>query len=283
MNEISKYVEYYLREIQGIDFSIVSPREKDYWISYIQKTLDAPLSSAGVTRQEDWQNGWNECLKKDSAIPGYFGKYPVIRLDQNFVKSDEPNFEYYSLCGLQKWLFSKYLKDISNVYEFGCGTGHNLTRVRSINNEAHLYGLDWVDSSIQNVNKMKSILDPVDGIKFDMFHPDYDVQIKSDSAILTVASMEQLGGSFYNFTKFLITKKPKIVIHIEPIKELLDPYNLMDYLSIKYMEKRRYLNGYLEDLQYLEKRGDIKIVEATRSYVGSLFIDGYSVVIWYPI
>ena len=72
-------------------------------------------------------------------------------------------------------------------------------------------------------------------------------------------------------------------IHIEPIEELLDKNILLDYLSIKYFEKRNYLSGFLSGLKKLEKQNKIKILKADRNNIGSLFIEGYSIIVWQPI
>mgnify|MGYP001314491039 CR=1 FL=1 len=58
--------------------------------------------------------------------------------------------------------------------------------------------------------------------------------------------------------------------------------NLLDYLSIKYSEKRNYLKGFLSYLQNLNEKNKISIIKSERTYVGSIFIDGYSVIIWKP-
>jgi len=83
--------------------------------------------------------------------------------------------------------------------------------------------------------------------------------------------------------RYLLRNKPSVVVHIEPIPELLDPTNLLDYLSIRYMQKRKYLTGYLDTLRVMEQRGLIKIMEARRSGIGSMFIDGYSIIVWKPL
>ena len=55
---------------------------------------------------------------------------------------------------------------------------------------------------------------------------------------------------------------------------------LLDYLSIKYSEKRNYLKGYHEYLKELERKKVIKIIEEKKSYFGSFYINGYSIVVW---
>jgi hypothetical protein len=118
----------------------------------------------------------------------------------------------------------------------------------------------------------------MEGYQFDYFKPKFIMP--ENSAVLTVASLEQVGKKFKPFVKYLLQVKPRVVVHIEPIPELLDKTILIDYLSIKYMAKRKYLTGYLDYLRLLEKNGYIKILEARRSGIGSKFIDGYSIIVW---
>ena len=100
---------------------------------------------------------------------------------------------------------------------------------------------------------------------------------------LTVASLEQTHKNFSKFLDFILKSKPELIINIEPIGEFLDSNNLLDLLSLKYFEKRNYLSGFYGALKALEEQGLIKIHDARRSYLGSLFIDGYSIIVWSPI
>jgi hypothetical protein len=47
-----------------------------------------------------------------------------------------------------------------------------------------------------------------------------------------------------------------------------------------YAEKRNYLQGYLSYLEQLEKEEKIEIILKKRLYGGSLYLEGYPVVIW---
>ena len=100
--------------------------------------------------------------------------------------------------------------------------------------------------------------------------------------VITVASLEQTGENFTDYILYLVAQRPQIVIHIEPMWEPLDPENVMDLLSIRYFHKRNYLNGLYLHLQEMQAEGQIEIVEYFRSFVGSYFVDGYSVVVWKP-
>jgi len=100
---------------------------------------------------------------------------------------------------------------------------------------------------------------------------------------LTVAALEQTGANFIEFVNYLLAKRPSMVLNVEPIGELLDENDLLDFLSLEYFKKRNYLAGYLDYLRKLETQGKIQIVDTRRTFIGSMFIDGYSVCAWKPI
>ncbi len=260
-------------------YKLLNKKEEELAIIQILETLlDPSLPYSGKHRREQWEKGWNENLKSGDVTPRYFGKYKVNRINQRFVVGNTKKFEQNMLYSIIDELTWKYLADKKDIYEFGCGTGHNLLRIQKINKTARLHGFDWVKSSQAIVRKLG-----FNAKQFDFFEPDFSIGLQPDSAVITVAALEQVGTRFEQYLKYLLRNKPSIVVHIEPIPELLDPTNLLDYLSIKYMQKRKYLNGYLDTLRIMEKNGLIKILEARRSGVGSLFIDGYSIICWKPL
>jgi hypothetical protein len=67
------------------------------------------------------------------------------------------------------------------------------------------------------------------------------------------------------------------------MSETLNKDSLVDLLSIKYFEKRNYLSGFLEYLSALEKQKRIEIIDIRRTYAGSYFIEGHSLVVWRPL
>lgn len=286
--------EFVKKKIRSFKFLArrVSDQERDLILLKIINTLlDPQLIQAGKHRQKQWEKGWAENLEAyikqddESIIPRYFGKYNIVRWRQEFLNPISASFEYNMLKVIQYWLFDKYLRSQNSVYEFGCGTGHNLLRVREINPSAEIWGLDWAHSSQKIIEKMSSEKSDskLFARNFDFFNPDKNFKLNKKSAIYTIAALEQIGNSFEPFIDFLLENRPEICIHIEPIAELLDPGNLVDYLSILYFKKRNYLDGYLSKLRELEKMKKIKIHVAQRSFIGSLYIEGYSIVVWSPL
>jgi hypothetical protein len=287
-----KLSPYLIKKIKEYNFiySEISNEERDVCL---KKIIDVLLANhiiyAGKHRQKQWEKGWGENLndlsKKDklSAIaPHYFGKYDILRINQKFIRPLSPEFERKSLAIILDWLADKYMRETQAIYEFGCGTGHHLIDIRKVNAKANIYGLDWAVSSQKIIKKISKDLPDkkLFAHKFDFFNPDKKFKLEKNSVIYTVAALEQTGNRFEKFLNYLLENKPKLCIHIEPIAELLDEKNLLDYLSIQYFSKRKYLSGYLKRLQSFEKKGKLKIFKAQRSYIGSLFIDGYSIIVW---
>lgn len=250
--------------------------EQETIIKILDTLLDSSIPYSGEHRKTQWEKGWGENAKSGDVTPKYFGKHKVNRLNGHFVLGLSENYEQDMLYTLVDSLSKKYLSDKDVICEFGCGTGHNLHRIKKVAPESRVIGLDWTESS-QKVLKQYDI----EGYNFDFFNPHFNMP--KGSGVITVAALEQTGKKYKRFVSFLLKKKPSVVVHIEPIPELLDPTKLIDFLSIKYMEKRKYLSGYLDYLIELEGQGRIKIIEAKRSGIGSMFIDGYSIIVWKPI
>lgn len=287
--------QYIRTKIKEYDFCYFDLRltERDTWIRKIADVLLAPnIEEAGAHRLEQWENGWGQNLdeletssKVEAVIPRYYGKYNILRWKQKFITPAHKNFERNSHAIIQDWLFDKYMRNAETVYEFGCGSGHNLFRVRNVNPKAKIWGLDWATSSQKIIQRF--VRNGIDrnffAQRFDFFYPDENFNLEDNSIVYTSASLEQVGTQYKRFVEYLLRQRPALCIHIEPIAELLDENNLLDYLSIQYFKKRKYLSGYLDFLRRLEKRGQIKIHRTQRTYIGSLFIEGYSVIVWSPV
>lgn len=258
---------------------LTKKEEEATLIQIMETLLDDSIPFSGAHRHKQWEKGWGENLKTGNLSPKYFGKHLIQRLNGKFIKAIDRHYEQEALYSILDPLAKKYLSKADVVIEFGCGTGHNLLRIRKFNKVATLIGGDWARSSQEIIERMD---DPgILATHFDFFNPKFPVG--KGNAVYTVAALEQVGTKYKKFVQHVLKGKPSIVVHIEPIPELLDPTKLPDYLSIQYMKKRKYLSGYLDCLRGMEKNGKLKIIEARRSGIGSLYIDGYSIIVWKPI
>ena len=274
-----------------LSYSEISKSANNEAILRVLNALNSDLIQVGAHRSGDWEKGWQENYENykqsknlSDVIPKYFNKIPLIRWKQEWIQPNSPTMEYDMLGLIVNFITDSYLEDFSNVYEFGCGTGHNLLRIRNRMPDVNLIGLDWATSSQALIRQVAvDTSDPkFTGENFDYFKPNRDLKIRDNSAVITVASLEQTGSKFNEFIDYLVEQKPSLVIHIEPMWEPLDETNLLDYLSIKYFEKRNYLNGLQKYIEHLENQGKAEIVKKDRTYVGSFYIDGYSLLVWKP-
>lgn len=270
-----------------LEFEELNQEEYDESLSHLEKALTSNLKVSGPDRRNDWETGWAEnfdVVDQRSLTPKYMSKFSIVRWDDRLVKSKSSNFEYNMLVLIQMCVFNKWFKKVESIYEFGCGTGHNLLRAHQVNRNAKLYGLDWAESSQLLLKKIndKNIL-PCRGYNFDFFNPNFDIDLDTNSLIYTFAALEQVGSNFDQFLDYIVAKNPNLCVHIEPIVELMDPNVTLDKLCIDYCNKRNYLKGFLSAVQDLERKGQAEILEVKRNTIGSFYIEGYSQLVWRPI
>ena len=286
-------------EVQQIiidrDFSYqkLSDSEQNNNILDILKKLDNnQFSQVGQQRQDIWESAWSEYLQSfsqqefdlNALIPRFISANPIVRLRQEYVRATSADFELNFFRALRLYLFQTYLTDVSSIYEFGCGSGYNLIDLAHLYPDKKIYGLDWSSSAVEiarllGENKKLS----VQGRHFDFFAPDYSLEIPNDSAVLTMCALEQIGNKHEEVIQFILQKSPQICLNMEPIYEVYDQDNLVDYMAAKYHSLRKYLSGYLPRLQELEQQGKIEILHTQRICFGSLYHEGYSFVVWRPI
>lgn len=262
--------------------------ERDGYTLNVINVLTNDITKSGEHRIVEWENGWGENLDKfkntkkiEDLIPRYHGKNKIVRWKGEPVLPITDNFDYKIHICFVDAILQHYLKDIKNVFEFGCGPAYHLVRLNEFNKSLNLNGSDWTTASQKIINEINSVLKTnINCFNFNFFKPDYNIDIPESSVVYTVAALEQVGENFKDVVDFLLVKKPELCIHLEPIDELLDNDKLMDSLSIKYFRKRNYLNKFLPYLEQLEKEGKIEIIKKQRTYSGSYFIEGHSLIVW---
>ena len=283
---VSEFLKNKISEFD-LQYEEIETAERERIFLETLRHIDSGLRKAGRHRSQEWVDGWAENrdeILSNFIVPKYFGKYPYVRWMGRHIKPIAEGFEYNCAQILQYCLFENYLKETDYIYEFGCGTGHNLLRASEINPNAEIWGLDWAESSQQTIDRInKEFGKSFKCKKFDFFNIDDSFELGPNSGVYTFAALEQVGPDHVDFIDYLISQNPSICLHVEPIAELLQPKDsLEDFLSVKYFEERNYLNNFYNNLKNLEERGKIEILSAKRSNIGSFYIDGYSVVVWRP-
>lgn len=295
--DFKKYIksepsQFLKKKIKNLNYENLSQKEEKKYILKIVKTIfEQKIEKSGKSYKKKWNSGWGQNYKEfkktkklGSLIPKYFFKTNISRIDNRLIRVKSKNFDYKVLNLITSYIFEKYLKKEKNIIEFGCGTGHNIINLRNINKTANIYGLDWSHYSQKILDIISKKDHNIKGYFFDYFKPTLPnikkINVGNNFSCFTVASLEQVGKNFKKFIKFLKKENPKLIVNIEPINELLSEDKLLDYLSNKYCEKRNYLTGYHKYLKELERKKIIKIIEEKKSYFGSCYINGYSIIVW---
>lgn len=256
-------------------FTAIEGRERDDLLLRVI-TRDYNTTNQG---QDRWQHGWgenlaafNETVDLKALIPKYIRNGQPLRFMKQFVQPEDPEFERKYFEDMRLSFFSKWLHGFDNIYEFGCGSGYNIPKLAEMFPASQVIGLDWVQPSVDIITNMN--LPNASGRLFDFFNPDYDLEVPSNSVFLTIGAIEQTGKRWHSFLEFIIQKKPKLICHIEPIYEWYDSTNLVDYTAMAAHQKKDFCIGWQPAIR------NFKIHHAERSNIGSLFIEGYSQLVW---
>lgn len=268
-------------------YDLTETEYNDYLIDVIS-VLTRDITQSGEHRITEWENGWGENLKnflnsKDTfdLIPKYHSKRKYVRWMKQIISPVNKKFDYNIHTIFVDSIMSHYLKDCSAIFEFGCGPGYHLLRLNDAMPGKNYWGSDWTQASQQIIKQINSNTGTnINAVNFNFFSPNREFVFPENCGIYTVAALEQVGDKFKDFVDYILEKRPAICVHLEPIDELLNKDELLDFLSIKYFRKRNYLNGFLPYLEQLEKLGKIEIIKKQRIFTGSYFIEGHSLVVW---
>jgi len=237
----------------------------------------------------DWQDDWFNVLQnlrtnnenvKSIIRPKWFRKSAFVNI-QNCLSLTETSYvdwEYQLIT--RQMLFYTHLRDIENICEFGSGSGTNFYLINEILQNKNFILSDISVTSLKIIEELKRKLNRNNLTYSNIdIEQDIDLQLPDNTAVITTSVLEQIGDNYKNFINFILKEKPQIVINVEPIVELLDSKNGFDNVMNLYCEKRKYLAGYLTELEKLEKQKKIKIIMKKRTMVSGTFIEN-SVLIW---
>lgn len=145
-------------EIETTNFKYyrLNRNERDSLLLKILKEINEhDLQKVGSQRKNIWESCWNthkDNLKAsgfnfDQCVPLFVKNYRFIRLNQDYIETEDTNFLYNATKLLLKYIFEEYLVDISCLYEFGCGSGHNLVPFAKLYPQKNV--ADWTGQNHQ--------------------------------------------------------------------------------------------------------------------------------------
>jgi SAM-dependent methyltransferase len=273
-------------------YDVPAGAERDRIVVQVMQHVDSDKpSQVGEHRAGIWESCWADNLQRfidggydpDKLVPDFFKPGQPIRFNQDYVIPANPRFEHDFFAVCRAFLFERFFREVESAYEFGCGSGFNLLALAHQLPGKRLCGLDWSRSSNEMLDLMGRKLGvAISGRHFDFFNPDAGLEFGPASGVLTMCALEQVGLRHGSFVEFLLANKPAICVNMEPLLELYDENNLVDYLAIRFHRKRGYLDGFLTRLRQLAAEGRIEILEERRFHFGSIYHEGYSYVAWRP-
>ena len=268
-----------------------TPAERDAIIRTVLGEIHGDAAKmAGAHRQRVWEQGWAENLEafKQSGFderalaPRYTHPGEPIRLRGDYAIPLKDDFELTLSRILRSYLFATYLGGAERIYEFGCGTGINLTHLAELFPDKQVVGLDWVESSAALVRLLgKRWGGRIAYRHFNFFQPE-PFPLGRRAGVLTVTALEQVHDRFHPFVDWLLTQRPAVVVHVEPLLELYDEALLFDYLGAAYHRRRKYLAGLLTYLRTLEADDRITIERVHKTGFGVQRHDPFSYLVWRP-
>lgn len=257
-----------------------------------KRIAEKNFSIAATGDKLRWERGWSENLRDlvDTAgdvralAPKYIRPDVPMRLNGRFIRSPNSTFELDWYRVFQRYIFEIHLGGFDHIFEFGCGSGINVALLAEMYPKTRVVGLDWAEASCAIVEKIRALRGMnVVGMRFDFFQPDASLEMPPNSAVLTLGALEQTGTKHGPFIDFLLAKRPRLCVFIEPVYERYDPANPVDLLAMRAHELRDFWRGFPSRLASLAKAGRAEIVKEKRSFFGSLVLEGYSQTIWRPL
>lgn len=239
-------------------------------------TTKRTFSIAGQNTDR-WQKGWAENLEEfqrtgtlDALTPKYIRPSQYLRLDGQFIEPVDPMFEANWFKLFRAWFARRFLSKFDAIYEFGCGSGHNVAWLAQEFPDKKIVGLDWAQASVDILEALR--MPNLYSAHFDFFKPG-PFGFDPNSAVLTIGALEQTGLRWRPFLDFLRHTRPAMCFHIEPIVEWYDPTSLVDHTAIKIHEARGFWQGFVNEITPFRTH---------RTGFGSLMLEGYSQLQWSP-
>ena len=270
----------------------LSEVETEELLQAIDSKIDQGFSAVGSHRADIWESAWADVMNSflssgmnpKALIPNFISSFDYLRYNGKYIKPEVKGFELFFFEVFRDWLFSEYASECDTVYEFGSGSGFNLVNLASKFPEKELVGFDWSESAVQILNEYRRRTGlNVRGSRFDFFNPDLKLDIPENTLVMTFCSFEQIGTSFNPMIEFLLTKRPRLVIQMEPTLEFYNSSVRFDQIAIKYHNSRGYLSGYHTRLLELAGESRINYIRSKRLNFGSAYNECYSLHIWEPL
>ena len=292
-DDVNRWLGGYM--MPKLAYSRLLPEEREQVIHEVHQELKKEgLRISGKDDPAVWEKGWgevrdrvqNEGFSLETLQPQYFADQRILRWDGDFIQSHSPNFVFEMDQVLRHVLYGRFLSDSRSIIEIGCGTGLNILRLSDLFPNVPLHGCDWAQAAVDILELAATTTKRnITTSRFNMLTGEGAASLPIDptSTVLTVHALEQVGATTDPVLNLMTSRKPRQVIHLEPILEFYDTGQPFDRFAADYHLKRNYLQGYWPRLKSLADQGKADILYHRRLGFGSHFHEAYSVIVWRPL
>lgn len=174
----------------------------------------------------------------------------------------------------------------SAVAELGCGYGSIVLKLaRSAEFEGvPFYAADYTGSGVAAAQQLAA----TEGLsvqfgRCDFARPDLtDLDLPEGAVIFTSFATPYVPDMPEHFVEALLARRPKAVVHFEPLYEHADPGTLLGMMRRRYLEVNDYNRNLMTLLRTFHDRGTIRIEREEPAVFGSNPLLSASVVVWRP-
>ena len=190
----TRYIKY-----KKLFYQIPLPTQIDtFLLDYFNFINSKFITKSGTYKKYlAWEKGWKfnlNRIKRNFNIkfltPKFVRKDQLLRINGKYIIPKSSNFETKLFQTIKLIIFYKYIKNINYIYEFGCGTGHNLIFLSKHFKNLKFIGTDYSRASQKILNLVNKRFSNINGFFFDSTKPSKDFYIKTNAIVFTVGTME---------------------------------------------------------------------------------------------
>ena len=283
-----------LQLIQQGDFAYrtLAQEERDRIVIEVCKKIDSPtLTLAGQGGKERWEKGWNENLQDFIAsgcdlkalVPKFVRPDQPIRFEHDYVMPRAAQFELEYYRVFRRWLFRSFLAESKLIYEFGCGTGYNLAELAELYPQTELHGLDWVSAPKEIIRLHgRAPRLPDDRARLRHAEPGSRAADAGRRHRPGHRGPRAIGTQWEPFLDFILERKPALFVHVDSILEWYERVPADRLPGGQVRPPAQVPGGLLAAPAAAGGAGAHRDPATQRSPFGSLFHDGYSLIVWRP-
>jgi SAM-dependent methyltransferase len=229
---------------------------------------------------------WESCRSLDEFLNPAEAGWRVCKIDNRFVRARSS--DYYRERNLRLCrLLEERTERGTDLIEVGAGYGANLFALASSPHWRQLIGLELSETGVAAGRAIAQHFKLSDRIRFE----------RADLTNLSETARDTLSGrvafSYYCFEQIprdtesairnLLAARPRRVVHIEPVAELLRWFAPKDLVNYAHILANDYQRSLLRTLRGFSAQNELRILEVERLYYAPGIRHDPALVAWEPL